>query len=202
MNTSPETAKEAARRLSAPMLDKGFKPEALHTYTDASGVLSHYRIRCKHPETKEKWIRPMKLNGQGYEFGEPKFQNGKPLYALHRIANNPEAIVWITEGEQKSDALNKLGLVATTSGGSTSADTTDWKPLSGRTVKIFPDNDDAGKSYAEIVANILLSMGCTVSCVAVDKLGLGTGDDVMEWLESHPGASAADIEATAYPGKS
>ena len=38
MNTStPETAKEAARRLSAPMLDKGFRPEALHTYTDADG---------------------------------------------------------------------------------------------------------------------------------------------------------------------
>jgi len=118
MNTStPETAKEAARRLSAPMLDKGFKPVALHTYTDASGTPTYHRIRCKHPETLEKWIRPMKLNGKGYEMGEPKFQNGKPLYALHRIANNLDAIVWVTEGEQKASALKKLGLVATTSGG-------------------------------------------------------------------------------------
>jgi len=38
-------------------------------------------------------------------------------------------------------------------------------------------------------------MGCTVSCVDVDKLGLGTGDDVMEWLSAHPEASATDIEA-------
>ena len=196
MNTStPETAKEAARRLSAPMLDKGFKPVALHTYTDVDGTPIYCRIRCKHPDTKEKWIRPMKLNGQGYEMGEPKFQNGKPLYALHRIANNPEAIVWITEGEQKADALNKLGLVASTSGSATSADATDWEPLRGKTIKIFPDNDAAGKAYAGIVASILLSMGCTVSCVDVDKLGLGTGDDVMEWLAFHPEASAADIEA-------
>jgi len=120
--------------------------------------------------------------------GEPKFQNGKPLYALHRIANNPEAIVWITEGEQKVNALKKLGLVATTSGGATR------EPLRGKTIKIFPDNDAAGKAYAETVASILLGMGCTVSCVDVDKLGLGIGDDIMQWLESHPEASAADIE--------
>jgi len=180
MNTStPETAKEAARRLSAPMLDKGFKPVALHTYTDVDGNPLYYRMRCKHPDTKEKWIRPIKLNGQGYEMGEPKFQNGRPIYALHRIANNPEAIVWITEGEQKVNALYKLGLVATTSGSATSADTTDWEPLRGKTIKIFPDNDDAGKTYAGTVASILLGMGCSVSCVSVDKLGLGTGDDVM-----------------------
>jgi len=196
MNTSaPETAKEAARRLSAPMLDKGFKPAGLHAYTDVDGNPIFYRIRCKHPETLEKWIRPIHKNGNGFEMGEPKFQNGKPLYALHRIANNPEAIVWITEGEQKVNALNKLGLVATTSGGATSADTTDWKPLRRKTIKIFPDYDDAGKSYAGTVANILLSMGCTVSCVDVDKLGLGIGDDVIQWLEAHPGATAVDIEA-------
>jgi len=168
---------------------------ALHTYTDENGEILYWKMRCKHPETLEKWVRPIHENGNGFEMGEPKFQNGKPLYALHRIANNHDAIVWITEGEQKSDALNKLGLVATTSGGATSAETTDWKPLRGRNIKIFPDNDEAGKSYAETVARILLSMGCTVSCVDVDKLGLGTGDDVMEWLEAHPGASAADIEA-------
>ena len=203
MNTStPETAKEAARRLSAPMLDKGFKAISLHTYTDANGEVLYWQIRCKHPETKEKWIRPFHQNGNGFEFGEPKFPNGKPLYALHRVVSNPDAVVWITEGEQKVDALNKLGLVATTSGGAISADTADWEPLRGRTIKIFPDNDDAGKSYAGTVASILLGMDCTVSCVDVDKLDLDTGDDVMEWLAAHPKASAADIEALPYSGKS
>jgi hypothetical protein len=196
MNASAsETAKEAARRLSAPMLNKGFNPIALHTYTDECGSPSYYRIRCKHPDTKEKWIRPMKINGHGYEIGEPKFQNGKPLYTLHRIVKNPKAIIWITEGEQKADALNKLGLVATTSGGATSADTTDWESLRSRAVKIFPDNDDAGKAYAGTVASILLGMDCVVSCVDVDKLELGTGEDVMEWLEAHPGASAEDVQS-------
>lgn len=177
------------------MLDKGFKPMALHTYTDANGEPLYWRIRCKHPDSLEKWIRPMKLNGHGYELGEPKFENGKPLYALHRIASNPDAVVLFPEGEQKVDVLNKLGLVATTSGGATSAGGTNFEPLRGRTVRIWPDNDDPGKSYAGEVASILLNMGCIVSCIDVDRLGLGRGEDVIEWLAAHPGATGADIEA-------
>lgn len=190
-----ETAKQAAKRLAGPMLNKGFKPVALHTYTDTEGETIYWRIRAKHPDTGEKWIRPMKLNGAGFELGEPKFENGKPLYALHRVASNPAAAVWIVEGEGKADVLNKLGLVATTSGGATSADSADWESLRNRTVIIWPDNDDPGKAYAGEVANILLGMGCAVSCVDVDKLGLGKGDDVMEWLAAHPGAAGGDIEA-------
>lgn len=199
-----ETPKEAARRLSAPMLNKGFKPVALHTYTDTEGKARYWRIRAKHPDTGEKWIRPMKLNGQGYELGEPKFEHGKPLYALHRIASNPDADVWVVEGEQKADAINRLGLVATTSGSATSADSADWEPLRGRAVVIWPDNDEAGKSYAGGVANILLGLGCAVSCLDVDKLGLGKSDDVIDWLAKHPEAAISDLEALprlpAMPG--
>jgi len=189
-----ETPKEAAKRFAGPMLDKGFKPSALHTYTDAEGNPLYWRIRVKHPETGDKWIRPMYCNGNGYEMAEPRFPNGKPLYALHRIASNPNAVVWIVEGEQKADALNKLGLVATTSGGATSADATDWTPLRGRTVKIWRDHDDPGKEYAGAVTSILLKLGGAVSCVDVDKLGLGIGEDAIDWLAAHPEAVAGDIE--------
>jgi hypothetical protein len=64
-----ETPKEAARRLSASMLAKGYQPVALHAYTDPKGHPLYWRIRAKHPATRDKWIRPMKLNGHGYEFG-------------------------------------------------------------------------------------------------------------------------------------
>ena len=189
-----DTPKEAARQLSRPMLDRGFRPVALHTYTDTEGNPLYWRIRAKHP-TGEKWIRPMRLNSQGYELAEPKFTDGKPLYALHRIASNADAVVWIVEGEQKADALNKLGLVATTSGSATSAAAADWQPLRGRSVRIWPDNDDPGKAYAGEVASILLGIGCAVSCIDVDKLGLSIGDDVIEWLAAHPNAAGGDVEA-------
>ena len=190
-----ETMEEAVRRLSGSLLEKGYEPAALHTYTDTAGDPLYWRIRLKHPDTGDKWIRPMHLNGNGYELGEPKFDKRKPIYALPRIASNSDAVVWITEGENCADALNKLGLLATTSGGATSADTADWQPLRGRTVQIWPDNDDPGKAYAGAVASILLGMGCVVSCIDVDKLGLGAGDDVIQWLEAHPEAAGGDIDA-------
>ena len=185
----------AAHTYAKKSLDGGFKPQALHTYTDADGSPLFWRIRLKHPETKEKWIRPMSRVGGHFALSEPTFENGKPLYGLHHIASNPAATVWIVEGEQKADALNKRGLVATTSGAATSAAAADWKPLRGRTARIWPDNDDPGKAYAGEVASTLLGMGCAVSCIDVDKLGLSIGDDAIEWIAAHPVATGGDIEA-------
>lgn len=192
---SIETPKEAARGFSAPMRDRGFKPIALHPYTDGGGVVLYYRMRLQHPDTKEKWIRPFHLNGNSYKMGEPKFPEGKPLYSLQQIANNPDAVIWIVEGEQKADALNKLGLIATTSGGATSAFTADWNPLRDRTVRIWPDFDEPGKSYAGIVETILVNLSCNVSCIDVDKLSLAPKEDCVNWLEAHPEATDAEIEA-------
>jgi putative DNA primase/helicase len=137
----------------------------------------------------------MRLSLNGYELSEPKFTNGKPLYALHRLVSNPDKKIWVVEGEQKTDELNKLDLIATTSGGATSADATDWGPLRGRTVRIWPDNDDPGKSYAKEVTDKLMGMGCIVSCIDVGKLGLEPKEDCVDWLEAHPDATGADIEA-------
>ena len=195
MNTpGNETAKHAARRVRTPMRsakDSSRKP-CMSTATPMATV-AFYRIRAKHPETGDKWIRPMKLNGEGYELGEPKFSDGKPLYGLPQIIGNPDAVVWIVEGEQKADALNKLGLIATTSGGAQSAAATDWGPLRGRTVRIWPDNDDPGKAYADEVARILHGLGCAVSCVDVAALGLPDKGDAVDWLQACPGAVLATL---------
>ena len=185
----------AAHTYAKKSLDDGFKPQALHTYTDADGSPLFWRIRLKHPRTGEKWIRPMSRVGGHFALSEPKFENGKPVYGLHHVVSNPTATVWIVEGEQKTDALAKLGLLATTSGGATSAEAADWTPLRDRTVCIWPDHDDPGKGYAGEVARILLDVGCVVSCVDVDKLGLGIGDDVIDWLAAYPGAVGHDVEA-------
>ena len=190
-----ETPKEAARRFSKSVLKRGFEPVALHEYTDENGEVLYWRIRCKHPFTKEKKIKPMSLGPSGYELKEPKFPNGKPLYALHLIAANPDKEIWVVEGEQKADELNKLGLIATTSGGATSASATDWEPLRGRNIRIWADNDEAGKSYAKAITSILKGLGCIVSYIDVETLGLGPKKDCVDWLEDHPEATGADIEA-------
>lgn len=70
-----ENAKKAgsAARLASSLLAKGYRPEALHQYTDRDGIPLYYRIRLKHPVTGDKWIRPMKRDGDSYVLGEPKF---------------------------------------------------------------------------------------------------------------------------------
>ena len=67
--------------------------------------------------------------------------------------------------------------------------------MRGRTIRIWPDNDIVGKAYAGEVANVLIGMGCAVSCVDISKLGLSESQDIIDWLGLNPDATTADVEA-------
>jgi putative DNA primase/helicase len=187
------TPQQAARSLSAAKIRDGYRPEALHTYTDPDGNPLYWRIRMKHPETGEKFIRPMKMIGEGYTLGEPDYTDGKPLYRLHDLAARPDGPVFICEGEWCVDALHKRGVLATTSGAADSAGKADWKPLAGREVIIWPDNDEAGQHYAHDAMECLRAVGCTVRLVDVGSLKLPPKGDAVNWLAIHPNATAADV---------
>jgi putative DNA primase/helicase len=194
MISASETPKTAARLLAAGAIAKGFKPEALHEYRGADGKPIYWRIRAKRDDG-EKWIRPMTVNGHGYELREPGFGNKKPLYNLDRIAVDPSSTIWIVEGEKPADALTQLGALTTTSGSATSANDADWSPVAGRTCIIWPDNDDAGKSYAGDVATILIGLGCKVSAVDIARIELPAKGDAADWVQSHQNASLSDMLA-------
>ena len=93
-----ESYRDEARRLARSAIRGEFKPEALHAYTDEKGEPLFWRIRARLPDGS-KWIRPMRRNGNGCEFGEPEFPNGKPLYRLHELAARPGVPCWYVEGE-------------------------------------------------------------------------------------------------------
>ncbi len=173
MNPLPETPKQAARRLASPMLDKGFRAEGLYEY--ANGSQSFYRIRLKHPDTGEKWIRPMRLNRRGWELGEPEFENIKPLYRLRELAEKPGAPAWYVEGENKVNALARLGVLATTAGSASSDERADFTPLASRAVTIWPDNDKPGIEHGERVAAKLRALGCRVELIDARALSLLDG---------------------------
>lgn len=202
MNALPrqvESPKDAARRLSASAQRNGYRPTGLHCYRDARGNPVLWRIRCKHPGTGEKWLRPMHWNGAEYAIGEPPAPaEGKVLYRLPELlAVDPAALVWIVEGEGKADALSKLGMVATTSGGCTSAGGADFAPLSGRHCVIWPDHDAPGRKYADDVTAKLRALGCAVEMVDVEPLDLPDAGDAVDWLAMHPDATAVDVLALA-----
>lgn len=191
-----ETPAQAARRLAAVPLREGFQPSALHEYQNADASPAYWRIRLKHPDGR-KWMRPMHWTGDGFAIGEPAAPvSGKLLYRLPELlAADPAAPVWIVEGESCADALAKLGMVATTSGGSTSAEAADWTPIKGRRVRIWPDHDKPGAEYADTVSDRLRALGCVVDRVDVAALSLPDKGDCVDWLAMHPNATAADVHA-------
>ncbi len=179
-----ETPQKAARRLFSKKLNEGFKPEALHTYKTVDGDSIYWRVRMKNPNTGEKFIRPLSLKNGIYVLKEPEFTEGKPLYNLDLLSKNLNETVFIVEGEKCADALVKMGLVATTSGGATSAGDANWEPLVNRDVLIWSDNDSAGFQYASDVSDRLSRLGCNIKFIDVAELNLQEKADCVDWLNS------------------
>lgn len=200
---SLETPNQAALRLAARQLQQGFEFSALHEYTTIEGSSLYWRIRLKHADTSEKWIRPMSIEQGQFVLKEPVFEQSKPLYNLDRITQYPEEVVYVVEGEYCADKLTELGLIATTSGGSDSALKADWSVIANRNVIIWPDYDEAGNKYAEAVISCLKDLNCNVSIIDVSILGLKKKDDCVDWVKLNAAANKADIERLALlPGTS
>lgn len=196
-----ETAQQAVGRLFADELANGYRIAAAHRYNAPDGSELFRAVRLKHPE-RDKVMRPIYRDGLRYRMGRgARPDAGWPLYVppFPLVATDP---VHVVEGEACADALARLGITATTSGSSSSADTADWSSLRGRSVRLWPDNDAAGAKYADDVADRLRAIGCVVERLDVSGLGLPDKGDCVDWLALHPEATAGDIAALAVEKQS
>lgn len=195
MTQTDETPEAAARRLALTAIADGYKPNALHVYSNADGVPWCWRIRATRADG-EKWIRPMHYNGRAFVASEPTAPpNGKPLYRLPELPG--DGVAFVVEGETCADALAGLRLTVTTSGSADSADAADWSPLRGRHVVIWRDNDTAGLRYAEAVTAKLRGIAAVIDWLDLASLTLPDKGDCVDWLELNPDASAGDVLALA-----
>jgi hypothetical protein len=197
VNIEAAAATAAARRLAAPALRKGYTPAGLHVYRDATGHPQFWRIRCRDPQTGDKWIRPMHYRSGRFLLGEPPApESGKLLYRVPEIlqADTGSTIV-IVEGETCADALARIGIEATTSGSADSCSAADWGPVRNRRCVIWPDNDTAGARYGDDVARTLSKLGCDVRIIEVEHLGLPEKGDCVDWLAQNPSATVEQILA-------
>ncbi len=142
--------------------------------------------------TKERYVKKDGSKGYAYSHvtsnGEnvktmPAYVTGTKLYNLHRLAKYPLEKVYLVEGEKCVDALTKLRLLATTSGGATSAKDADWQPLNNREVIIWADNDTAGLQYRVDALAQLTSVNATVTQIDIDQLNLPVKGDCVDWLQ-------------------
>jgi hypothetical protein len=89
-------------------------------------------------------------------------EHSRPLYRLPELAQRPGDPIVVVEGEKAADAVCAAGFLGTTSvGGAKAAKKTSWAPLAGRVVVIWPDNDDPGRQYADVVAAEAKAVGAT-----------------------------------------
>lgn len=120
-------------------------------YHDAKGKL----IACVYrydPPGKKKVYLPYNVATRKYEAPDPR-----PLYNIPNILKSD--VIILCEGEKCAEYLNQAGFCATTAmnGANAPIDKTDWSPLKGKTVYLWPDNDASGKNYMQRVALALRS---------------------------------------------
>ena len=102
----------------------------------------------------------------------------RPLYNIPQIKNSKTII--IVEGEKSADALIENGFTATTAmfGANAPIEKTDWSHLKDKEVIIWPDNDEAGISYANRLSKHLTNICSFISV-------LSAPDDKKDKWDAH-----------------
>ena len=138
------------------------------------------RVYRFDPPGDRKQYYPVHTTHEGWQVGDPP---GKlPLYGLPELSKSETVI--ITEGEKCADLVRSMGLVATTSShGALSAAKTDWRPLTGKSVVIVPDNDDEGEGYALSVAKLLVELKPTPNIRILRLPNLEKKGDIQQWMD-------------------
>ncbi|MDA1023720.1 MAG: DUF3987 domain-containing protein [Proteobacteria bacterium] len=149
-------------------------PSERWAYRDKDGNIAFLIARFETESGKQ--ILPLSYGRKGNS--EPEWQykaitQDRPLYQLHKIASQPDAPILIVEGEKAANAAINLFpdyIATTSSGGGNAVSKTDWGPLKGRHLVIWPDHDEPGRRYAEAVSRLATDAGALeIQVVQVPK---------------------------------
>ncbi|WP_370143096.1 AAA family ATPase [Bradyrhizobium yuanmingense] len=137
-------------------------PVATYRYLDVNGNVIAAVTRYE-PKTFRPWCF-REIDGEmKWMIGSPPV---RPIYHLPEVSKSD--VVVLVEGEGKADALATFGVVTTSlMGGANAVAKTDWTPLQGKTVVVWPDNDAPGRNFCTDATAALLSIGCKVFVVQI-----------------------------------
>ena len=130
--------------------------KTVYSYYKANGELAFTVERIDNPDGS-KSIHPRLLSGKSQWYPAPR-----PLYRLRELIERRDAPVLIVEGEKTVGAAETIFrdyAVTTASGGSSHHDKSNYQPLQGRNVAIWPDADEPGSKYADNVARHVTKAG-------------------------------------------
>lgn len=142
-------------------------PSRVWHYRDAAARLL-FAVARFDPPGRRKEVLPYTCDRTAWAWRAPP--EPRPLYGLPDLAARPHDPVLIVEGEKAADAARDLfpAYVAVTwQGGSSATGKADWRPLRGRRVTVWPDNDAAGRKAAADIPTALAAAGAA-SVTVVD----------------------------------
>jgi hypothetical protein len=143
---------------------------------DQAGTLLAIHGRRDFVDGKKVW---WELPDGSLKLDRPKA--ALPLYGVNRLPADKTSVI-VTEGEKAADALliNGICAVGTVTGASSIPGDDALRPILGRTVYLWPDNDDNGRRHMERIAAALKRLG-------QQDLYL------IEWKGAPPKGDAADL---------
>ena len=168
-----------AREIPKPPLDGA---EYVFKYTEDFYVL-------RFPNKK---IRPFVFDGSRWKAGAPP--EPKPLYNLNELFAKPAANVLVVEGEKAADAAKRLYpdfAVTTWSSGCNAFRKSNWQPVEGRTVFLWPDADEPGHEAMVKLSAHLLKNGVSDIYIVTPPPNAPKGWDLADAIWS-------EDEATTY----
>ncbi len=143
-----------------------YKPSAVYEYRNAEGMLVAYVLRIDFEDGKITpcimWCEWREQEGATEGWCHYSLPEPRPLYGLDGLHRNPDAPVLVVEGEKAADAAHKLlpaYAVVTWAGGTQVIKLTDWGPLQGRRLTLWPDADEVGVEAMEKVAAKAMDAG-------------------------------------------
>ncbi|MGR0183201.1 VapE domain-containing protein [Azospirillum aestuarii] len=177
-----------------------------YAYRDTDGAVLRYVVRrdARAGATgaaKRKQILPLTYGALNGKPGWHHKHAAAPrhLYGLDRLTR-PKAVI-VCEGEKAADAAHRMlpdNPCVTWSAGSNAVRLTDWSPLAGRVVVIWPDADAPGLKAAAEIADAL--RGIAKKLLFVDTSGLADGFDAADLETPDPAAWLRERMRGEAPG--
>lgn len=164
-------------------------PAMVHEYRTLDDELMGYVLRIEKSDGSKVPLPLFYFPVKGWDFKGFTGKTKRPLYGLHLLKQKPYAKVLLVEGEKCADfgraALDDDWIVLSWFGGSAAFNKTDYSPLAGREVFVWPDNDEIGYKAADYVAKV------TKGTLLAIPEGKPKGWDIAE-------ASEFDIDQIVY----
>jgi len=164
---------------------------AAYDYTDEGRNLLSQAIRyepkgfCqRRPDGAGGWIYKNALEGV----------RRVPYRLSELLSADPQAFVYLPEGEKDVERLASFGLIATTNAGGAGKWRDEYNEfLRGRQVVILPDNDEPGRKHTAQVARSLHGIAADVRVLELPNLP--PKGDVSDWLDA--GGTVEQLSALA-----